>query len=99
MPNIVPINFANRKQLKNFIHFPFQLYKNCTQWVPPLIGDAFDDFNLEKYPFFQHSEAKLFLLSFPSNHLFCHQTQDITKMPVIGFDICIEQILTFLIFL
>jgi len=51
MPDIVPINLANRKQLKNFIHFPFQIYKNRTQWVPPLIGDAFDDFNPEKHPF------------------------------------------------
>jgi hypothetical protein len=60
MMTINLINHTIRKELKEFIHFPFQLYKNNPYWVPPLIGDAYESFNPEKHPFFQHSEAQLF---------------------------------------
>ena len=53
---IIPIDITKKKELKEFIQFPFQLYKNCPQWVPPLISSAYDDFNPEKHPFFQHAE-------------------------------------------
>lgn len=58
---IIPIDITKKKELKEFIQFPFQLYKNCPQWVPPLISSAYDDFNPEKHPFFQHAELQLFL--------------------------------------
>jgi GNAT superfamily N-acetyltransferase len=61
MANILRVDLTNRKQLKQFIHFPFHLYQNCPQWVPPLVKDAYYDFNPEKGLFFQHSQAQLFL--------------------------------------
>jgi GNAT superfamily N-acetyltransferase len=62
MPEIVSLDHTKRSDLKEFIHFPFLLYKRCPQWVPPLIGDAYDNFNPEKHPFFKHSTAQLFLV-------------------------------------
>lgn len=61
MTEIIPIDFSNRRQLQKFILFPFQIYKKCPQWVPPLVSDALQDFDPSKHPFFQHSQAQLFM--------------------------------------
>jgi hypothetical protein len=61
MSTIIPLDHTNRKELKKFILFPFDLYRNCPQWVPPLLKNVYDDFNPGKHPFFQHSELQLFL--------------------------------------
>lgn len=61
MIKIIPINLNDKKQVLRFIKFPFQLYKGSPYWVPPLIPSLLDDLNPEKHPFFQHSEAQLFL--------------------------------------
>lgn len=61
MLNIVPVDLAQRAQIKQFINFPFHLYKGCEQWVPPLVSSSYDDFNPDKHPFFQLGELQLFL--------------------------------------
>ena len=61
MLKIKAIDLANRRQVRDFIHFPFQLYKDCPQWVPPLIQDAYTDFNPRKHPYYKHSELQPFL--------------------------------------
>jgi len=61
MVKILPVDLANTRAVKEFIHFPFQLYKNCPQWVPPLIQDAINGFNPDKHPFFQIGDLQLFL--------------------------------------
>ncbi len=40
----------NRKKLRDFILFPFSLYKDNSFWVPPLIRDEFELFNPKKNP-------------------------------------------------
>lgn len=47
--------------LKKFIMLPFELYKNDPNWVPPLISDQKKFFSPRHNPFFEHSEARLFL--------------------------------------
>jgi len=37
MIDVIPVD--NKKQLKEFIMLPFELYKNDSNWVPPLISD------------------------------------------------------------
>ncbi len=59
MINVIPVD--SKKQLKDFILLPFKIYKNESNWVPPLIGDRKKFFNPKKNPYYQHSEVKLFL--------------------------------------
>mgnify|MGYP003320940284 CR=1 FL=1 len=39
-PEIIEVTTA--KQLREFITFPEKLYKDCENWVPPLMGDEYD---------------------------------------------------------
>ncbi len=52
---------ASKKDLKNFIDFPHELYKDDPQYVPELYIAQKDLLNKEKHPFFKHSEADFFL--------------------------------------
>ena len=51
----------SKRDLKEFIKFPWKIYKNDPQWVPPLIAQQKDILNKQKHPFFEHSEADFFL--------------------------------------
>jgi len=55
------IDANNRKDVKQFIHFPFELYRESTLWVPPLISDMKLIFNRRKHPFYTHSSADFFV--------------------------------------
>ena len=61
MVNIIPVDLSNHKEIRKFVRFPFQLYKDCPQWVPPLVQDAINSFDPNKHPFFQLGELQLFL--------------------------------------
>ena len=61
MLEINKLNWARRQDIREFVIFPFRLYRDCPQWVPPLVGSILDDLNPDKHPFFKHSEAQLFL--------------------------------------
>ena len=39
MINIVTVK--NKNLEKEFVQFPFKLYKNCEYWVPPIISEEF----------------------------------------------------------
>ncbi|OZV68667.1 GTP cyclohydrolase [Winogradskyella aurantia] len=51
----------SKKELKTFIKFPFQLYKDSKFWVPPLISQELETFNKKKNPIFHDAEAQFFL--------------------------------------
>jgi GNAT superfamily N-acetyltransferase len=61
MTNIIPVDHLDKSQVKRFIHFPFHLYRNSPEWVPPLLKSAYNDFNPKKHHFYQHGEIQLFL--------------------------------------
>ena len=61
MLSIEKVDTNNKSQVKRFVEFPYQLYKDCPQWVPPLFVDAYLPLNRKKHPFFEHSEADFFL--------------------------------------
>lgn len=61
MLNIRPLDLRKKPNIRKFVRFPFQLYKDCPQWVPPLLNDAYYDLNPRKHPFYEHSEIQLFL--------------------------------------
>lgn len=50
-----------KSQLKEFVKFPWRIYRNDPNWVPPLTVDRMAFLNRKKNPFFRHSEAELFL--------------------------------------
>jgi len=56
---IIPV--TSKKQQREFIKFPWKIYKNDPYWVPPLIIDMKKMMNPRKHPFFEHSEVDFFL--------------------------------------
>ena len=55
------VRVENKKQLMQFIKFPFELYKDNPYWVPPLIMDEKFTLDKEKNPAFEYCEAELWL--------------------------------------
>ena len=55
------VDTTNRSDVRRFIQFPFDLYKDCPLWVPPFISDMTFVMKKKKHPFYTHSEA-VFLL-------------------------------------
>ncbi|GJQ53147.1 MAG: N-acetyltransferase [Anaerolineaceae bacterium] len=58
---IEQVDTTNKRQVKRFVEFYYDLYRDCKQWVPPLFLDAYLPLNRKKHPFFSHSEADFFL--------------------------------------
>ncbi|MBM6499151.1 GTP cyclohydrolase [Flavobacterium macrobrachii] len=66
---MITIVEANSKQLlKDFVKFPFELYKNHPFWVPPLIADEMETFDKDKNPAFKSAEA-YFYLAYKNNKI------------------------------
>ena len=61
MVTIEKIDTGDKKQVKRFVQYYYDLYKDCPQWVPPLFIDAYLPLNRQKHPFFEHSEGDFFL--------------------------------------
>lgn len=61
MIDIVQIDTNNRRDVKRFLDFPFQLYRHTPQWVPPFASDAKRMLDRRKHPFYRHSAAEFFL--------------------------------------
>ena len=52
---------TTKKELLQFVKLPFELYKNCKYWVPPLINDEMETMNKVKNPVFKNAEAFYYL--------------------------------------
>ncbi|MFK7810994.1 MAG: GTP cyclohydrolase [Maribacter sp.] len=50
-----------KSELKQFVKFPYTLYKDSPYWVPPIINDELESFNKDKNPAFKNAEAWFFL--------------------------------------
>jgi len=59
--NITQLDLNNQKQVDDFLHFPFSIYKDIPQWVPPLQMDERLRLSLKRFPFYKHSQAAFFL--------------------------------------
>ncbi len=51
----------SKRDLMEFIKFPWQIYKNDPHWVPPLIVERKEFLDRRKNPFFKHAEVVLYL--------------------------------------
>lgn len=52
---------VSAKEMREFVKFPFALYKDNPYWVPPIVGDELDHFDPLKNPVFDTAEAKFYL--------------------------------------
>ena len=60
MVEIRAVDTENKKQVKEFVQFHYDLYKGCPQWVPPFRNDIEIMLNKKKHPFYEHSDAAFF---------------------------------------
>jgi GNAT superfamily N-acetyltransferase len=56
------LDTENKEDVRQFVEFPFDLYRDCPQWVPPLVSDSRDILNRNKHPFYEHSTAEFFVV-------------------------------------
>ncbi len=61
MVSVELLDTSQKKQVNEFIHFPWKIYKGTPQWVPPILADVRLMLNRQKHPFFEHSEGDFFL--------------------------------------
>jgi hypothetical protein len=55
------INVNTKKQLTQFIRFPWKIYSKNSYWVPPLVSDFKNKILKNKNPFWMHAKKQLFL--------------------------------------
>lgn len=53
---------SSKSELKQFVKFPFKLYKGNDQWVPPLIRDEMAVLDVQKNPSMEHCEVAYWLV-------------------------------------
>jgi len=97
MPEKEVFPVKNKKELNEFIKFPFQVYRNDPHWIPPLLSEQKFIFS-NKNPFWEHAERTLFLVkeekkvlgriaaTIDSSHINFHQE----KCGFFGFFECVE---------
>ncbi len=52
---------TSSKELRQFIRFPWKIYRNDLCWVPPLLVDMKKLLDKSRHPFYRHSTAEFFL--------------------------------------
>ena len=60
--NIIEINPGDRKNIKKFVDFPFELYSDTPQWVPTIRSDIRKIFD-PNFTFYNYGEAAYFIAS------------------------------------
>ncbi len=61
MSTVSIIEVKTPDQLKQFVRFPMDLYKNNPYYVPSFINDEINIWNADENPALQYSEAKQYL--------------------------------------
>ncbi len=59
---------VTKKEMTDFVKFPFSLYKDNKYWVPPIISDEIESFDKTKNPAFEKAEA-YFYLAYKNNEI------------------------------
>lgn len=61
IPDVRVAPVTTKAELKAFVTFPWTVYRDDPNWVPPLIGDTMKLFDPAKHPFHEHAEVRCFL--------------------------------------
>lgn len=56
------IDTSRHADVRQFMQLPFDLYRNCPQWVPPIRAEMRKVFDRRHYPFYRHSNADFFVV-------------------------------------
>jgi len=59
--HIREIDTGSRKDVRKFIQFPFELYRDCPEWTPPLVSSVKMTLDRQRHPFYNDSAAAFFL--------------------------------------
>ena len=51
----------SKAEVREFVMFPFGIYKDNPYWVPPLVEDECEQFDREKNPVFKSADAHLYI--------------------------------------
>jgi GNAT superfamily N-acetyltransferase len=60
MPSIEIRKVTTRRDLRAFVKFPWQVYRDDPNWVPPLISERLEYLDPATGPFYQHADVALF---------------------------------------
>jgi len=52
---------TRRREVRRFVGLPFDLYRDCPPWCPPLRRDVARALDHDRHPFYRHSAADSFL--------------------------------------
>ncbi|HSR33144.1 MAG TPA: N-acetyltransferase, partial [Anaerolineae bacterium] len=55
------LDTSRRSSVRQFVQFPFTLYHESLQWVPPLISEVERALDRNRHPFYGHSDAEFYL--------------------------------------
>jgi hypothetical protein len=55
------LDTESRRDVEQFVRLPFELYRGCPQWVPPMVSSVRFAMNRRKHPLYQHSTAEFFV--------------------------------------
>jgi len=61
MISIEKVDTTSKKQVNEFVEFPFKIYRGVKEWVPPILADIKTMLNKNKHPFYEHSDAEFFV--------------------------------------
>lgn len=61
MDDVRIVEVTTKSQLRKFVNYPNELYRNTEQFVPAFYGDDLADWDANKNPAFQYCEARAFL--------------------------------------
>ena len=56
------IDLNSKKDVKKYVAFPFQLYKENKFWVPPFVQSAKNQLDPDIHPYYLHSDANFFIV-------------------------------------
>ncbi|MBI85237.1 MAG: N-acetyltransferase [Planctomycetaceae bacterium] len=69
MPDLTVFPVLNRKQRRQFLRFPWQLYRKDPCWIPPLQHHQKELLGFAAHPFYEAAESQTFLAT--SNGVVC----------------------------
>ena len=52
---------SNRHDVRRYVEFPFRLYQDCPEWVPPFVHEVRAQLDPDGHAFYEHSEAAFYL--------------------------------------
>lgn len=59
---LIKVDTSKKAEVRQFIRFPFSLYKGDLFWVPPLQNEMETVMNRQEHPFYKHSIADFFMV-------------------------------------